>query len=295
MQLVRNPEQRHLFAGLPSFRHLLRRKQVERVPGTALSLRNRWEPNYYHATIECFSALAAYADAGLLDGNTLVIGNGLAQTSIWSDFVRRGGLGSTRFVVQGSAWVVGDGEVAFVDLPRTTGGHTAESGAVTITEVTPHRLRRTLSLLETVLPPRRAAPDLHLYVTRGVVQGRRLRNDAAVADLFRERGFEVVDPGSMSWTEQAALFRRAARVAGVHGAALTNVIYRWPESMQLLEFTEPGFLAPHYRNIARALDYEYAEITGARGEGDVRKQVFEVDLDAVAHLLDTWERRDSWS
>jgi hypothetical protein len=290
MPTLRNPATRHLFAGLPSFAHLLRRKHVERVSGTPLSLRNRSDSNYYHATIECFGALAAYVEADFLDGNTLVIGKGLAGTPIWSEFEQLGGLRSISHVVQRSAWIVGGGEVAFVDLPRVDGTWTDVDGPITISEVTPSSLRRTRALLESVLPPRSHAPHVHLTVVRGASDGRQLRNADEVADFFRARGFELVDPGTMSWTQQVELFRRAARVAGVHGAALTNVLYRWPERMQLLEIAEPGRVAKYFRNIACALEYEYAEVTGTRGEGRVRRQTFEVDVDAIARVLDAWDR-----
>jgi hypothetical protein len=69
-----------------------------------------------------------------------------------------------------------------------------------------------------------------------------MRNeDALIAELER-RGFKIVAPGSLSFTEQARLFRGADLVIGSHGAGMTNIA-----------FCEPGafvyeILPAHYSN-----------------------------------------------
>jgi hypothetical protein len=291
MPRVRDRKQRSTFSGLPTLPQLLHRRRVQRVSGIALSVRNPWEHNYYHATFECFTSLAAFAAAGLLEGNTLVVGKRLAETPIGKEFIARGGLASTQYVIQDNAWVVGDRGVGFVEFPLVPGVWMPQTGEMAITDVGRCSIERTLLLLESVLPPRRDAPDAQLYVTRGSAGSRQLRNEDAVMSLLRNRGFRVVDPGTLSWSEQVDLFRRASVVAGVHGAALTNCAYRWPKTLKLLELAEPRRPAQHYRLMAKHLGFEYACVSGIRGVGRPQWQSFDVDIADLAGVLDGWDAR----
>src|SRR5258708_26412931 len=57
--MIRRPPRSTLFPYTTLFR--------SPVSGIPLSLRNPWEGNYYHDTIECLGGVAAYAEAGLLE------------------------------------------------------------------------------------------------------------------------------------------------------------------------------------------------------------------------------------
>ena len=70
-----------------------------------------------------------------------------------------------------------------------------------------------------------------------------MRNEDALLDAMRHRGFEIVVPGALTLTEQIRVFREASVVVGPHGAGLTNIV-----------FCEPGTIVyelvpDHYPNI----------------------------------------------
>lgn len=50
-------------------------------------------------------------------------------------------------------------------------------------------------------------------------------NAEALAGRFKERGWTVVDPGELKFSEQVALFSKTKAVAGIHGAGLTNILW----------------------------------------------------------------------
>lgn len=54
---------------------------------------------------------------------------------------------------------------------------------------------------------------------------RRIRNNGETEQVFRRQGWEIIDPGLLSLEEQIYLFRQCQAVAGVHGAALTNLLW----------------------------------------------------------------------
>lgn len=64
-----------------------------------------------------------------------------------------------------------------------------------------------------------------LYVTRTNARARPLDNEAEIVDLVTAHGFDVVDPGSLSFTDQIALFADASIIIGPHGAGLTNAAF----------------------------------------------------------------------
>lgn len=61
-----------------------------------------------------------------------------------------------------------------------------------------------------------------LYITRVDAAARPLVNETEVINLVAAHGFEVVDPGRLSFADQIALFASASVVIGPHGAGLTN-------------------------------------------------------------------------
>ena len=79
-------------------------------------------------------------------------------------------------------------------------------------------------------------PDRHrkIYIERSAPT-RRLTNSTEVRKLFIEKGWEIIDPGTLSLDQQIATFSEALAIAGVHGAAMTNLLWSCPGT-RVLEF-----------------------------------------------------------
>jgi capsular polysaccharide biosynthesis protein len=56
-------------------------------------------------------------------------------------------------------------------------------------------------------------------------RGRAVTNEAELAEVATDFGFESVDPGSMTQQQQRKLFGEAKVVCGPVGAAMTNILY----------------------------------------------------------------------
>ena len=84
-------------------------------------------------------------------------------------------------------------------------------------------------LRERFLPRTLSRPHRRLYVTRGDKKHtRRVENEAALLGALGPLGFEMVDPGAMTPSEQVRLFAEAECVVGPHGAGLTNLAFAPP-------------------------------------------------------------------
>jgi capsular polysaccharide biosynthesis protein len=83
---------------------------------------------------------------------------------------------------------------------------------------------RTYARLRQSVSPAASTPA-RLYVARTDAEHRTMRNeDTLIAELVK-RGFEIVVPGSLSFTDQVRLFRGASLVMGPHGAGMTNIVF----------------------------------------------------------------------
>ncbi|HJR89654.1 MAG TPA: glycosyltransferase family 61 protein, partial [Aeromicrobium sp.] len=101
-------------------------------------------------------------------------------------------------------------------------------------------VRQTFKPVDTDAKPRR------LFVTRGSGPNtRRLIQASAVEAMLHERGFVTIDPGSMSVQEQIDHFAAADEVVGIHGAALTNLVFS-PPGVRVLELFAPEYVNPCY-------------------------------------------------
>ncbi len=95
-----------------------------------------------------------------------------------------------------------------------------------------------------------------IYITRSNAPLRKVENEDAVVSRMTSLGFEVVDPGELSFCDQVKLFAQCEALVSVHGAGLTNCLFM-PEGGQVLELYRerlPGGAAmnPCYENLARA-------------------------------------------
>ena len=171
----------------------------------------------------------------------------------------------------GDRWVTGETGVAYV-VPRRTRAH----------------FDRTLDLLSTALPPRTTDPDsdVRLFIGRPPTSGRAVRNQGLLQTALDARSFRTVDPGSLSWTGQVELFRCARVVVAVHGAAVTNILYRSPQPLTLIELRSPVMDADMYEQMARELGFDYVPVVGHDPHGDDNMASFEIDVDRVLAAVD---------
>ena len=74
-----------------------------------------------------------------------------------------------------------------------------------------------------------SAPGCKLWVSRAGWP-RSLWQEDKVAAVLADMGWRVVEPGSLPFAGQVALFKGAARVAGVMGAGLANLLFAPPDA-----------------------------------------------------------------
>ncbi len=135
--------------------------------------------------------------------------------------------------------------------------------------------------------PAPAAGDHRFFISRRHFGRRRLENEAEVIDVCGRHGFEVVYPEQFSLRDQAALFRSAAAVAGVKGAALANVMFSPPDAA-VVALSPGDFADAFFWDIAGSRNLSYSEIFGplTSAEHGLAQNPFTISpgrLDALLH------------
>jgi hypothetical protein len=115
-------------------------------------------------------------------------------------------------------------------------------------------------------------PGRRLYVTRGRQPHNRIvTNEEQVVEMLAERGFTVIDPGTMPVTDQIRTFAEAELIVAPHGAALANLAFASPGA-SVVELFAPEYVQLCYWKLADCvpgLSYRYL-LGAGRGPRDGR-------------------------
>ncbi len=142
-------------------------------------------------------------------------------------------------------------------------------------------------------PKLELVPGRRIYITRGQQRhNRTVTNEPELLELLAERGFQVIDPGTLPVIEQIRAFAQAEWIVGPHGGGLTSLAFASPGA-SVLELFAPDYVQLCYWKLAHCvpgLTYRY--LVG-RGEPPRSGQMngsgsdMTIDLTALARALDT--------
>jgi capsular polysaccharide biosynthesis protein len=95
-----------------------------------------------------------------------------------------------------------------------------------------------------------------------------------VRQILERYNFEVYDAERLSLAEQMQLFSESRYIVGLHGAGLTNIIFRRDEELSLLEIFPPNNIPPHYYWLASIYGHKYDAIAGFLDQDNQRSIPF---------------------
>ena len=120
-----------------------------------------------------------------------------------------------------------------------------------------------------------------IFVTRMQNRGRTILNINLINDLLHKYKFEIIDCDNLSTAQQICIFSSADIIVGIHGAGLTNMIFRYPYKCTLIEIFPPDMTPTHYYWLAKELGYDYDAIMGTGGD----RNSFVVDITQLETTL----------
>ncbi|MEO6042799.1 MAG: glycosyltransferase family 61 protein [Tepidiformaceae bacterium] len=234
-------------------------------------LRDHYEWNYFHFHFDVLGRLGLFAAAGIPEEVPIVLGRYAIELPFVQAMLAMGGLGKRRWILQ---------DQFYVRAKRIYYGHTTQT----------FRERAEYFLDRMDFEGTEPEPDRRVFLNRATAGGRRILNIDAVREVVVARGFAEVDAAALPYREQVRLFRSTRHLVAIHGAGITNTIYRRGHQLSLLELYPSNFNSFDYRTIATAYGWHWAGLAGVPAEGDPQLADFTIDIPAlelaVASMLD---------
>lgn len=229
---------------------------VERVEGTVAALSTRGAVNsYYHFLLDALPRWGLIEQTGLDDDDVaLHVPTG---ERYHRELLELAGLSGRRIVEARADRTIRADRLLVPTIPN----------------VMEHAPPSTIAWLRDRFAPDRTR-DLpsRLYVTRGDgPRTRRVVNEDVVWPLLAERGFVRVDPGRLSVRDQIDHFAAADVIVGIHGAALTNLVFARP-GVRVLEVFAPTYVKYCYWAVLESIPeshYRYL-VTGGDAALDAK-------------------------
>lgn len=97
-----------------------------------------------------------------------------------------------------------------------------------------------------------------VFLTRNKKRIRYLGNKETIESIARDSGFEIVDTDLLSFPEQIKIFGETRYLIGIHGAGLTNILFRKNAPMSILELLPYDYIQPHYFWLAKGIGHTYS-------------------------------------
>lgn len=228
------------FLKVKTARKFIRAKKV-------LSLHYAWK-NYWHFYNDILGQLLLADAAGLAPDTPVVIAKGLAQTRYFKEMLDVAPtLRARQWLLQAEDELVKCDEAVFCN--SFWGARENFDG---VTSMISH---------PALLEPRVNGGD-RIFITRRPSRGRSILNLSEVTEILFRYGFRLVECDDLSLVEQMQIFKRAQYVVGIHGAGLTNMVYRAGQTAHILEIFPPGFLNPCYYWMCEQYGFRYYSMIG---------------------------------
>lgn len=232
----------------PSVRDVFMLKKSATDLNRIISLRDTGEENYFHFFNDVLPKLFFLKESAVdINAYSLVISKSLFEKQYFKFFFQTPELSElTWYVQQPDEWIKFD-EAIFCK-PYT---HTKRY------------FDKTIDLTKRISSNRN---DRRVFLTRSRLSLRYIENLDEMLLLLDKLNFEIVDTSKMSVEEQINLFNSCRYLVAIHGAGITNIIFRSGKPLSLLEIIQPSPYIPfHYIMLCKLFDYNYDALLGYPG------------------------------
>lgn len=212
-----------------------------------ISLRDTGEENYYHFYNDVLAKLFFLEEKLKISPDVpLLISKRLYDRPYFQYFLTHPYLCNRHWVVQDEQYI--RSHRTYFCKPLT---HTS------------HYYARVLDMVRLEDRDDATGAERRLFIMRSSKRLRFIENNAEIAAICQEFGFEVVDFDELTLPQQIKAMGQARYVVGIHGAGLTNMLFRGHRPMGLLEiYPHADYFPFHYILMANQLGYQYDGLIG---------------------------------
>lgn len=261
--------------GLPSlrwFERTIRQPELIDHRASVVSLRHFWEWNYYHFHLDVLGKLKLLREQGIPRELPLALGRYARELPFVAALIQMGRLSQRD-------WIIPDIENRRIVL--------ADELIYCRIDGLSYRNRVSHFLDEMELPPVPPGSSDKIFLNRGPAASRRIINFAEIRPVIEKLGFRIVDTAKLSIAEQIAIFSGTRYMAAIHGAGVTNIIYRRGFPLSLLELHASTFVNDDMKNICTEFGYAYDRLAcdPVRGEKAPQASIY-VEPSKLRRALD---------
>jgi hypothetical protein len=222
---------------------------LRRDVATAVVISDRFPaPNLCHFLLDQVTRLALYERLGVAAGDVAVIGP--PATAPFQKAILEQ-VGVVDYIPSSGPAIIRAGRLLISRTCRETHQHPAQGAAPWAVSY----LRRAFNITSSQKTNR-------IYISRADAKWRKISNEGEVIARLKRAGFIELVASSLSFSEQAELFRHASHVVGVHGAGLSNIVF-CPPGTRVLEFFHPLIGTWAYAALGAGIDLDYRPFLAA--------------------------------
>lgn len=215
-----------------------------------ISLRFFWEWNYYHFYLEVLGNLALLDSLGFDPSIPIVLGPYANELPFVKQVINTGKFRNRNWIIQDDKTYVFAHEVITCYSNQTFE-------------------QRIDFLLDNLDIPKTAGQYYdRTFLTRNLATPRHLLNMGEIEKVLDEYGFNVVDTTNMPVSKQIEIFSKTGVLIGIHGAGLTNMIFRGSAPLRVLELCSTGLKpgdwtrSSDFKILCKELGHSWDELRG---------------------------------
>lgn len=224
---------------------LFRKKNVRYFPKiVSIRMISGAEKNYWHFLSDMLGIIVLIDKNNFHRDIPLVIPKTLAEKSFFKQVIEYSpDLQKRNWVIQDKEYILADNVFFCQKMPNQK-----------------DQFEGILRYLD--LPDADKSKNRKIYVCRSPARIRYIKNDMQIQEVARRNGFETIDCDGLTFSQQVSLFSECSHVIGIHGAGLTNIVWRKNAPLTLLELFPENYVHPGYFWLAKSFDKKYMALTG---------------------------------
>lgn len=261
---LRDPDRNIYYPGAPSLAKLILAKRGAypvRKEQVVVSLRGGFDDNIYHVFSDVLPRLSLLDEQGIDPSIPIVISPTLQK--VVRALGQYNDLSERKWLVQKGFYIEAD-EVIFAradDATKDQIDHILNTANLS-PSIASHEGRK-------------------LFITRTADVGRNVSNMDEIVPILRQFDFEIIDPAVLTIGQQIAVFSQARTIVGLHGAGLTNIVYRGNGPLRMLEIFPPYRVPLCFYAIAKKYGFEYDYIIGSGTPSNKLGMKYSYHLDPI--------------
>jgi hypothetical protein len=210
---------------------------------SVISLRHPWEWNYFHFYHDVLGRLRLFDEVGIDQSTPLVLGRYAIELPFVRQIIDRGALKDRNWIIQDHTYVVAD-EVYYCRTKQ-------------------QRKPKADYLLDLMgVPARRDEVNERVFLTRGQNVARHIVNMDEIEGTLREHGFRIVDVAGWTIDQQIELFSGTRYLVAIHGAGLTNMMFRRDSALSVLELHAETYRSLDFEAVCEEFGYAWDHLSG---------------------------------